>query len=571
MLSEQRKREIRARAEERAQAETEKDNTDNDRLIYELRVHQIELEMQNDELQRSERELERARERYRMLFDRAPVAYLILSPDGVIRDMNETAEQFLGASKRSLLEKPFVVLLDPSHHTVFFEHLRSVFRNGAQQSPVDLQIIPREGGPRWGRAESRPDEGTDDGERCLMAIADITERRRVEDDLRVAKEEAMAANSAKSTFLANMSHEIRTPLNGVLALTELVLDGELTDEQRSYLDKVYSSARSLLSIIDDVLDLSKIEAKKLSLNHHPLDLDDLLASVHDVFTQIAENKGIELTVHRDQSLPQRITGDVDRIRQILVNLVSNAVKFTEEGRVTLTARPEDGNPRVLFEVDDTGVGIDKADQERIFESFTQADGGFSRRYGGAGLGLSISRQLALRMGGTLTFESDVGRGSRFRLELPLQEASEAEESSEPPRRPSHHNADGGGRILVAEDNAINSLVLTKILEKAGFSVAKAGSGTEVLRHLASERFDAVLMDISMPGMDGITAARRIRAGEASEVNTDVPIVAITAHAMKGDRERFFEAGMDGYVAKPFTQDTVLESVHAALAAGEERA
>jgi CheY-like chemotaxis protein len=368
-----------------------------------------------------------------------------------------------------------------------------------------------------------------------------------------------------------MSHEIRTPLNGVLALTELVLDGELTDEQRSYLDKVYSSARSLLSIIDDVLDLSKIEAKKLSLNHHPLDLDDLLASVHDVFTQIAENKGIELTVHRHQSLPQRITGDVDRIRQILVNLVSNAVKFTEEGRVTLTARPEDGNRRVLFEVDDTGVGIDKADQERIFESFTQANGGFSRRYGGAGLGLSISRQLALRMGGTLTFESDVGRGSRFRLELPLQEASEAEESSEPPRRPSPHNADGGGRILVAEDNAINSLVLTKILEKAGFSVAKAGSGTEVLRHLASERFDAVLMDISMPGMDGITAARRIRAGEASEVNTDVPIVAITAHAMKGDRERFFEAGMDGYVAKPFTQDTVLESVHAALAAGEERA
>ena len=584
MLSEERKQEIRARAEERAGEEDLAGQHANDRLIYELRVHQIELEMQNDELLRSESELEAARERYQLLFDRAPVAYLVLSPDGVIHEMNDAAARFFGSSGKVLVGKPIVVFIAPAFHTPLFEHLRAVFRDSESnpQNPrLEIEIAARDGSRRWGRAESRFEVNRAGEHQCLMAITDITERRLMEDDLRVAKEEAVAANAAKSTFLANMSHEIRTPMNGVLALTELVLDTELDAEQRKYLQKVYGSARSLLAIIDDVLDLSKIEANKLAIDTETFDTDELLGAVRDLFQQLVDAKSVELHIERSDTLPRLLQGDRNRTRQILVNLVSNAVKFTEEGSVSIRARADDARAEVIFEVVDTGPGIDEADRERIFESFTQADGSPSRRYGGTGLGLSISRQLARRLGGNLTFESSPGAGSLFRLSLPLVEGNPGDGGGEAlPQHPQQrtpgqaeeetagHSAEHR-RILVAEDNAINALVLRKILEKSGYLVETVRSGTAVIEQLKERDFDAVLMDISMPGMDGIATTREVRGGRAAVKNPRIPIVAITAHAMKGDQERFIEAGMDGYIAKPFTRDTVLARIHEIFGAADQ--
>jgi PAS domain S-box-containing protein len=581
VLSEERKREIRARAEERAGNEDLAGQQANDRLIYELRVHQIELEMQNDELLRSESDLEAARERYQLLFDRAPVAYLVLSPEGVIREMNDAAARLFGSSGKVLVGKPMVVFIDPAFHTPLFEHLRAVFR-GSESNPqnprLEIEIAARDGNRRWGRAESRFEANRAGEHQCLMAITDITERRLMEDDLRVAKEEAVAANAAKSTFLANMSHEIRTPMNGVLALTELVLDTELDAEQREYLQKVYSSARSLLAIIDDILDLSKIEANKLAIDTETFDTDELLGAIRDLFQQLADAKSVELHIERSDTLPRLIEGDRNRTRQILVNLVSNAVKFTEEGSISIRARPDNTRAEVIFEVVDTGPGIDEADRERIFESFTQADGSLSRRYGGAGLGLSISRQLARRLGGNLTFESTPGAGSLFRLTFPLVEGNPGDGGGEalPQQRTTGQEEENTANlsaaprhILVAEDNAINALVLRKILEKSGYLVETVRSGTAVIEHLVERDFDAVLMDISMPGMDGIAATREVRGGRAAVKNPSIPIVAITAHAMAGDQERFIEAGMNGYIAKPFTQDTVLARIHEIFGAADQ--
>jgi PAS domain S-box-containing protein len=582
VLSEERKQEIRARAEERAGNEDLAGQHADDRLIYELRVHQIELEMQNDELLRSESDLEAARERYQLLFDRAPIAYLVLSPEGVIREMNDAAARMFGSSGKVLVGKPIVVFIAPAFHTPLFEHLKAVFNNSEgkpQNPPLEFEIAARDGSRRWGRAESRFEVNRAGEHQCLMAITDITERRLMEDDLRVAKEEAVAANAAKSTFLANMSHEIRTPMNGVLALTELVLDTELDAEQREYLQKVYSSARSLLAIIDDVLDLSKIEANKLAIDTETFDTDELLGAMRDLFQQLADAKSVELHIERSDAVPRLLQGDRNRTRQILVNLVSNAVKFTEEGSVSIRARADDARAEVIFEVADTGPGIDQADRERIFESFTQADGSLSRRYGGTGLGLSISRQLARRLGGNLTFESSPGTGSLFRLSLPLVEGTPGDGGGEalPQQRTTGQTEEEAAghsaerrRILVAEDNAINALVLRKILEKSGYVVETVRSGTSVIEQLKERSFDAVLMDISMPGMDGIAATREIRGGGAAVENQSIPIVAITAHAMKGDQERFVEAGMDGYIAKPFTQDTVLARIHEIFGATDQR-
>jgi PAS domain S-box-containing protein len=581
VLSEERKQEIRARAEERAGNEDLAGQHADDRLIYELRVHQIELEMQNDELLRSESDLEAARERYQQLFDRAPIAYFVLSPEGVIREMNDAAARMFGSSGKVLVGKPIVVFIAPAFHTPLFEHLKAVFNDSEgkpQNPPLEFEIAARDGSRRWGRAESRFEVNRAGEHQCLMAITDITERRLMEDDLRVAKEEAVAANAAKSTFLANMSHEIRTPMNGVLALTELVLDTELDAEQREYLQKVYSSARSLLAIIDDVLDLSKIEANKLAIDTETFDTDELLGAVRDLFQQLVDAKSVSLHVERSDTLPRLLQGDRNRTRQILVNLVSNAVKFTEEGSVSIRARADDARAEVIFEVVDTGPGIDEADRERIFESFTQADGSLSRRYGGAGLGLSISRQLARRLGGNLTFESSPGAGSLFRLSLPLVEGNPGDGGVKalPQQRTAGQTEEEAAgysperrRILVAEDNAINALVLRKILEKSGYLAETVGSGTAVIEQLKERDFDAVLMDISMPGMDGIATTREVRGGRAAVKNPRIPIVAITAHAMKGDQERFIEAGMDGYIAKPFTRDTVLARIHEIFGAADQ--
>jgi PAS domain S-box-containing protein len=588
------KQEMRRRAEEMLQEQEQSEDLDPQELIYELKVHQIELEMQNDELRESERQLEQARNQFEQLFRYAPVGYFVLDRQGIVLDANTTGAGLLYTEGPRLVGKPFVVFLASEAHTTFFEHLHQVFEHGEQVS-LELPLTPRDGRRLWARFESRPYATADDSERCLTTIIDISDRKRAEDELHDAKERAVAASEAKTRFLANMSHEIRTPMSGILSMSELALSTDLTDEQRRYVEAVHLSAESLLSIINDILDYSKIEADKLRIEPQPFHISPMLRSVEALFRPMADKKGLSFRFEDEAAPEHAVHGDENRVRQVLVNLVGNAVKFTNDGEVAMTVRSstaDDDTELIEFSVTDTGMGISPAQQNRIFESFTQAESTYARGHEGAGLGLTISRRLARMMGGDITFTSAEGEGSRFsfRVPLPPVDASTsagarnggsdddggAEESLAPqdddttgaldtPTAPTPTTAaaaDATARVLVAEDNAINVMVIRTILEKAGYEVHTVSDGNAVLEALSEDHYDLVLMDISMPGVDGITAATRIRAGEIDHADRNVPIIAVTAHAMKGDRESFMEAGMNDYLSKPFSHEAVLRKVAA---------
>jgi len=364
----------------------------------------------------------------------------------------------------------------------------------------------------------------------------------------ILAEEAKAASRAKSAFLASMSHEIRTPMNAVLGLTDLVLATPLSEEQREYLSLAQSSAESLLGLLDDILDLAKIEAGKMSLEQQPFLLRPLVDQVVALLQPKARKKGLSLTASVERDLPDTFVGDSLRIRQILLNLAGNAVKFTSEGsvaiEVSVIGKEAD---RYLLEcaVTDTGPGIAPENTELLFNDFTQLDASPTRRYGGTGLGLSISRDFALLMSGDITVESCVGRGSTFRFRLPLSPYSgEVGEDTSPAEVPFFFKP---GRILLVEDNEVNTRMASAMLKKTGLAVHHASNGQEAVDLWRKECFDMILMDCEMPVMDGFEAARIIRSEEGAG---SVPIVALTAYAMKGDRERCLEAGMTDYLPKP---------------------
>jgi PAS domain S-box-containing protein len=493
--------------------------------------------------------LERATEDYRRTLELFPASVLV-AVDGVIVFANEMAEQHYRAPvPGGLIGRQSIDLIHPSERERLLSNRRNLAEIGDFVALSKFRYVRLDNTEFDGEGTAIAVEWR--GEKALLIVSrDISDQLRHNRELEAARVEAERANFAKSEFLASMSHEIRTPLNGVLGMTSLLIGSDLADEQRRQVETIRDSGNLLLSLLNDILDLSKIEAGKLELELIDFDLRGLVASVSDLWAPKAAAKELAFEIEIGEVVAETLRSDPTRIRQILFNFLSNAIKFTESGGIRVAVRQaqrENGLVETVFEVRDTGEGIAPEKFNLLFRKFTQADSSITRRYGGTGLGLAISRELTQALGGRIGVDSTPGEGSTFCFSVVCPPGD--------PSKVSRTNARDEGadelsklKILVAEDNAVNQLVIRAILERAGHTVDIVGNGIEAVSAVVGQSYDVVLMDVQMPEMDGLSATRKIRSLEGPAKT--IPIVALTANAMKGDREKFIDAGMDDYVSKP---------------------
>jgi PAS domain S-box-containing protein len=450
---------------------------------------------------------------------------------------------------------------------------REILRRAESESmatgePFDVQarVMAPDGGVRWGQFRAAPRPGS--GRAVLFDgfYFDVSAHKRIEDDLRRAMAVAEAASQAKSEFLANISHEIRTPLNGVLGMLQLLETAALGREEAGYVATALKSGRGLTRVLGDILDFSLLEAGAMVVKSTPVDVRDVAADVLGALFIECRAKGIDAVLDVAPDVPARVLTDGARLRQILFNLVGNAVKFTQVGsvrlEVSLASRRGQGAV-LLFTVADTGIGMPEGKLDAVFEPFTQVDGSLTRRFGGTGLGLGIVKRLLTLLGGFLALDSRVGVGTRIDFSLPCRlvdapglAAAPAQQAQAP---------EGPARVLVVEDDAVNRLATVVMLRKMGYAVEAAEDGDLALDALAARSFDVVLMDIQMPRLSGDEAARRIRQGALPGVDRHVPIIAVTAHALEGDRERYLACGMNDYLSKPVDVSLLRQAVGRALA------
>lgn len=487
-----------------------------------------------------EEELKRSRQRYRDLFQRSGDAIFIHTLDGEIVDVNARAEELVGWDRQALVGMRLSHLHPEDDRRTAKDAIQSV--QDAGEARMEIRFIHRSGVEIPTEVNARTFEADD---RTLVhgVVRDVSVRARTEAELRTAKAEAEQASAAKTEFLANMSHEMRTPLNGVIGPLGLIDRGGLSDETARMVDLAERSAESLLTLIDDVLDISHIESGRVDLVEETYAPDDLLQQVREIFSNTAADKGITLEV---ASLPRdlRLIGDPGRVRQVLFNLVGNAIKFTSEGGVTLEARIARAADKqeLRFDVVDTGIGISEDDLPTLFSRFQQGAGRISAVSQGVGLGLAISRELVELMGGQISAVSQLGKGSKFSVSLPAlisQPAVSGAAVSAPPSQHLH------GRVLLAEDSETNAAVVSSMLAKLGINPEIVSDGAAAVQAVDSGLYDLIIMDVGMPVMDGLEASRLIRAGGHA-----VPIIALTAHALPENREQTRAAGMNGFLTKP---------------------
>jgi PAS domain S-box-containing protein len=496
----------------------------------------------------------------RALLDQITDSYFEVDLRGTYTYVNEAFCRRTGVAAEELIGRNFrdiSAITSPDAVPLLREVFARVYQTGEPVKSFEFQSrVGDDGSPRFTEISvslRRDGSGAPIG--FASMARDTTDRLRYERDLAQAKQDAEAANKAKSEFLANMSHEIRTPMNGILGMTELVLGTALTPYQAESLQIVKASAESLLRILNDVLDFSKIESRKLELEPHAFSMADVVRRTLDPLAIIARDKGLILKSHVAPDVPPGLLGDAGRLVQVLTNLVGNAIKFTEAGHVVLSVRPCGGDT-IHFSVADTGIGIAADQQQVIFQAFAQAEASTTRRFGGTGLGLTISSSLVQLMKGRIWVESRPGAGSTFHVEIPFA-------STDPPRTNESAGMPAGARtikrVLLAEDNAVNQKVAVGILSKRGHHVTVVETGRAAVAAVAAEAFDIVLMDVQMPEMDGLEATAAIRAQERLS-GRHVLIVAMTAHAMRGDRQRCLAAGMDDYLPKPLNAKMLVQLV-----------
>ncbi|CAA7621965.1 ATP-binding protein [Magnetospirillum sp. SS-4] len=522
------------------------------------RTLEDKVEARTAELTQAQIRLGRQAERLDAILANVLDSIISVDPLGTIITANPATERIFGWPLDELRGKNISLLMPEDLRAGHGAYMRRYAEFGERGGVVgkDRQLVgQRRDGSQFPMELSISVVGQGSESFLIGLIRDISERREAEKRTEEARLLAENANRAKSEFLAVMSHEVRTPLNGILGSVDLLLRSDLAPDQRRLAEVARNSGRSLLTIVGDILDMSKMEAGRLELNEADYDMRRLVAESVEMVEPLARGKSLGLNVEFSDDLPRWLKGDPDRLRQIFGNLLNNAVKFTDQGGVTLSVAPDRHRPGFMsLRVADTGAGIGDGDLNRLFTPFTQVDGSLRRRHGGTGLGLAICRNLVGAMGGTIAVTSSLGQGSTFVVTLPIREGEEPE--------PVEEHLDSvprlAGRVLLAEDSEANQLVATAMLAPTGLEVDCVNNGRAAVEAVATGRYDLVLMDVTMPEVDGLEATRLIRA--LSEDVRDIPVIAMTALAMQGDAEMCLEAGMNDYLTKPLSLELMLSKL-----------
>lgn len=499
-------------------------------------------------------------ERYQILAEKANDVMMFLDNEGNVIEVNDAAIRMYGYTFEEFLSLTIYDLRGVKKTAEIVAQMKRAHEAGVifetvhyRKDGTKIQVEVSSQGNILGKTEG-----------LLSIIRDVTERKKTQEEMVIALKKAEEANQAKSQFLANMSHEIRTPMNGIIGMTELTLMTDLEDVQREYLNIVKSSTRSLLRVVNDILDYSKIEAGKIDLEKIPFDLQKTMNEVIDLFDIGAKQKGLSITGNIDMTIPNHIIGDSVRLRQILSNLVGNAIKFTEQGGVVINVHVAEkyyNKVKLRFVITDTGIGIPEDKLEKLFKRFSQVDESNTRRFGGTGLGLAISKKLIEIMDGEIGVESreNVGSSFFFTAVFGLYDDVEMVTKEIAYRHPLQYKNPGAKKLLLAEDDVVSRNMLTIILKREGFKVTAVENGAEAVAAFEKEKFDVILMDVNMPYLDGYSATATIRLQE-KERNSRTPIIAITAYALKGDREKCLKADMDDYISKPINFNEIIEII-----------